>query len=839
MKNKFLFVISIMLVLGLVLAACKPTETTTPVVEEPETVVEEPTEEVIVEPEVTRTGPWIDEVVFTAIADQDTAVAQVQAGAIDVYPVTMDDVGLFESIKADANLKYTMQVGGYNQLLFNTVVCTDTTILNPFSNMKIREAMNWAIDRDYVVEEILGGLGYAKLTMISIASTDYARYAGTIGAMVAKYAYDLEKAKAVVDAEMVAMGAELVDGKWSFGGKPVIVIGLIRTEDNRRQIGNYFGNQLEALGFTVDRQEKPRADAGPIWTGDPLPCTWSYYTGGWISTAISLDEGSNFGWFSTPLGQPYGPMQLYEPSERLYELSEALWVNDFASMEERDAMFEEIIPLDLTEAWPGIWVNENTSYEPFRADLEVASDLAGGIATSPLWALTAKIGGQEGGTLRVAQSGIMVQPFNPVAGSNWVDDSMVNRGLGDFATITNPYTGLAEAQRIERAECEAVTGTPTAKQLDWVDLKFVDSIAVDPEAWADWDAVNQVFVPAGEGKTAVTKCTVYYPADLWTKMFWHNGSPLTIGDFVMSMILTFDLGKADSMIFDPAQEEAIASFLGHFKGVKIESIDPLVITTYEDRFYMNTENMVSTWYPTWSYGQAGWDAFTLMVLGEENGELAFSSDKATLAEAEWTNLIAGPSLEILKTYLDQAQAENYIPYAPTMGEFVTAEEATLRYTNLQNWYAEKGHFLVALGPLFLDQVATVEQTLVLKWNPYFPDKSDKWAGFGEAQIAEATVEGPISVKKGDAAEFDVLITFEGMPYPLADINAVTYVLFDGSGNVVGEGVAEAVEDGLYKLTLPADQTGALAAGAAKLSVGVGSKLVAIPTFATYEFAVTE
>ena len=72
MKNKFLFVISIMLVLGLVLAACKPAETTTPEVEEPETVVEEPTEEVIVEPEVTRTGPWIDEVVFTAIADQDT-----------------------------------------------------------------------------------------------------------------------------------------------------------------------------------------------------------------------------------------------------------------------------------------------------------------------------------------------------------------------------------------------------------------------------------------------------------------------------------------------------------------------------------------------------------------------------------------------------------------------------------------------------------------------------------------------------------------------------------------------------------------------------------------------
>jgi peptide/nickel transport system substrate-binding protein len=322
-------------------------------------------------------------------------------------------------------------------------------------------------------------------------------------------------------------------------------------------------------------------------------------------------------------------------------------------------------------------------------------------------------------------------------------------------------------------------------------------------------------------------------------MYWHNGSPLTIGDFVMSMILTFDIGKADSAIFDEAQQSSIEAFLGHFKGVKIESIDPLVITTYEDRFYMNTENMVSTWYPIWSYGQAGWDAFGLMALAEADGVAAFSQDKATAAEIEWINLMSGPSLEILKGYLDTAQAENYIPYAPTMSQYVTAEEATLRYTNLQSWYADKGHFVIALGPLYLDQVNVTEQSLVLKRFESFPDKADKWAGFGKAKLAEATVEGPISVKKGDAAEFDVLVTFEGMPYPLDELKAVTYVLFDGSGNVVGEGAAEAVEDGLYKLTVPADQSGALAAGAAKLSVGVASKVVAIPTFVEFEFAVTE
>jgi hypothetical protein len=40
---------------------------------------------------------------------------------------------------------------------------------------------------------------------------------------------------------------------------------LIRTEDERKLIGDYVANQLEALGFAVDRQYKTRTEASPIW----------------------------------------------------------------------------------------------------------------------------------------------------------------------------------------------------------------------------------------------------------------------------------------------------------------------------------------------------------------------------------------------------------------------------------------------------------------------------------------------------------------------------------------------------------------------------------------------
>ena len=38
------------------------------------------------------------------------------------------------------------------------------------------------------------------------------------------------EAKAVFDEEMPALGAEFVDGKWTYGGEPIVLIYLIRPE---------------------------------------------------------------------------------------------------------------------------------------------------------------------------------------------------------------------------------------------------------------------------------------------------------------------------------------------------------------------------------------------------------------------------------------------------------------------------------------------------------------------------------------------------------------------------------------------------------------------------------
>lgn len=841
--KKLMLVLGLLVIASMLLSACgKATEA--PAVTEPEepVVVEEPEPTEV--PASTRMGGWLDEIIFTAIPEEEQAVAQLQAGANDIDARGIANPELFATVSSDPNLKYTTASGVFNQIMVGVVDCREQAsgTLNPFSNMKIREAINWMIDREYIAQELYGGLATPRYTMLDTYVPDYARYAPEVGKIIANYGYNLDRAKAVVDAEMPAMGAEMgADGKWQYKGKPVVVIGIIRTEDTRKLIGDYFANQMEKLGFTVDRQFKTRSEASPIWIGStPEDCLWNYYTGGWISTAIDRDEGDMFAQYSTNRIQGIPMFEKYSPSPEYDVVLTKLQTNDFKDMAERDALFAQALPLSMTESWHGAWVVTESSFFPMKKDLTVASDLAAGVPGNAFWPYTMRWLGQEGGTVKVSQSGIMVEPWNPVNGSNWIDDAMPQRGTEDWAIMYDPYTGLPRPQRLESAVVDVVAGTPITKTLDWVTVNEVAEITVPGDAWVDWDATTQKFITAAEkfpeGLTAKSKITVNYPSSLWDTK-WHDGSNLDMGDFVLGMIMTFDPYKPESKIFDEPYVSTLETYLSHFKGVRIVSTDPLVIETYEDLVALDAEVTVDwgDWYPEYLYGPGPWTMLTPAILGEENGEIAFSADKAGALEIERTGMLAGPSLEVQKKYLDQCVAENYIPYAPTMAEFVTADQAAARWANLAAWYEAKGHLWVGNGPYYIDQVFPVEGTLVLKHFDEFPDLASKWSSLATPKIAEAVVEGPASVKIGEAAEFDVMVTFAGEPYPAADVQSVTYLVKDATGLVALSGTAEEVAEGQYKVTLSADDTGALAAGSNMLTVTVASKVVALPTFSSIEF----
>ena len=850
-KKRLMLVISLVILTSMILTACggtttptKPPVTKPPATEPPATDV--PTA-VPTEPPTTRHGGWLDEITVSVVT-AESAVTQLQAGAIDLYGVGLASSDL-PAIEA-AGLKKSVEIGGtFYELTYNPYgpVFEGTGKLNPFSSAKVREAMNWLIDRDFLNQEVYAGGGLPKFFSIVTNYPDYADLADVVRPIEAKYAYNPEMANEVITAEMETLGAKLVDGKWTYEGEPVTIIILIRTDHDgtRKPVGDYVANQLETIGFTVDRQYKTASEASPIWVGGNVADgLFHIYTGAWGATVIDRDQGDNFQFFSTAQSAySFTTLwQAYACGEEFETLADDLAFNRFKDLDERREAFGKALKMDI-ECGLRTWLIDGASYAPFNQNVAVTYDIAAGIGNGYLWPYTVRFVDQEGGTLKYGNSDLFVDPWNPIAGSNWSFDGAVQRATTSWGVVFDPHTGLAWPQRIERAEVTVQEGLPVGVTLDWLTLDFAPEIAVPADALVDWDAENQAFVTAAEkfpeGTTAQVKSVVYYPADLYDTVKWHDGSAFSAADVMMSMIMTFDPGKEGSAIYDEAQASTLESFLSVFKGFKIVSADPLVIEYYADGFQLDAEINVTTLWPAYAYGEAPWHTIAIANLAEANGELAYSADKADASEIEWTSFIGGPSLEILAGQLATAASESYIPYESTLGQYITAEEAAARYANLQAFYDEHNHFWVGTGPYVLDQAFLTEKTATLVNNPDFPDLADRWARFGEPKIAEVELDGPGQVTIGSEATFDVFVTFQGEAYPADEIKEVKYLLYDATGAVVLVGTATAVAEGQYSVVIPADVTAKLAAGANKIEVAVIPFTVAIPTFQSLDFVTAQ
>jgi peptide/nickel transport system substrate-binding protein len=881
-NKKLAILVVLMMVATIVLAACGATPEPQVIVEtvvveqtkivevegEEKTVVETVVETVEVEvpvevevtavpeeaPPVERKGGWLDMIVYFEEPSSEAAVTRLEVDEMDVYAYAVSEPELYQTVQESDKLVSTFSYGSYNELTFNPCELDPALGLNPFSSQKFREAMNWLVDRDYIVQEIFGGLASARYSPFSTAFPDYAKTATTQAALQAKYANDPEKAKEIMAAEMEAMGAEMVDGKWTFNGEPVTLIFLIRVEDERRDIGDYVSNLLEEAGFTVDRQYKTSAEASALWVrSDPCEGLWTVYTAGWVSTLVSRDLAGNFEFFYTPRGYPIPLWQIYAPSEALDTCADRLNRNDFASLEERTALMDECIMLAVEDS-VRVFINDRKSFTPRDRDTAVGADLAGAVYASRLNGFVMRFVDEVGGEMSIGMPSILTDPWNPVAGTNWVYDMRVQRDTQDFGMQVDPYTGLRYPQRIERAEVTYREGLPGGRggdSEDWLTINYAPEIVVPDDAWVDWDATNEVFITASEKYTEPVSVnqltTVFYPSELY-ETAWHDGSPVSVADFVMKIIMQFAIGKPDSPLYDASQEAPLAAHLEQLKGIRIVSEDPLVIETYSDNFYLEAElidlNYDATWYPGsppsgghtgYAYGGGGWHNIGLFNVAEAAGELAFSSAKADEKEIEWMSTIGGPSLEILAGHLVTATAESLVPFQPTLSQFVTEEEVTARWSNLSEWYRKYGHFHIGTGPYWLQGAFPLEGTVIVRQNPNYIDNADRWAGFDMPRVSEVEVDGPGRVDAGAEATFDVYITFQGEPYPLDDLESVAWLLFDATGEMAAQGEGVAVEEGLYQITLGSDATSGLEAGANRLEVVAVSKVVAIPTFASFEF----
>ncbi len=916
MKRFTYILFSLVMVFALMLSACKKTQPVEPVQEGPQTPGEVDTP---VEPVgTTRKGGWLDEIVVSVI-DGPSVIVQMEANTIDTYVNGFGTNDLDQL--AASGLPYTTSNGTYYTIQFNPAEFNEG--INVFRNRKIREAFNYLIDRNYINQEFYAGGALPKWFAIMTNFGDYALLADTARRLETKYAYNFDKAKEIIDAEMEAAGYPLTNGKYmNADGEQYEVIFLVRNDGDgtRKAWGTYLAGQMEKLGFAVDFKEGTGGDLGPIWiAGDPKAGEWHIYTGGWGASVLNRDQSNIFQEMYLPTSAQGLPVFMENDSDpEFQELGDKLYNREFTTMEERADMMARALELSLEDSLQ-VMVVDSKRFVPHQEGLVVTTDLAAGVESAQITPFTLRWADKEGGTVRWATQPFLFNgPWNPVRGSNTTSDQGAVRMTVGYATTYDPYTGLLNAFWVDKAEVTVLEGLPVQKTLDWLTLDFVDEIEVPGDAWADWDAETQTFITVDEkivldvakaeealkaaeesippleealaeaqaaleelgedaeeeavaeaeaaveeaqaalttaqdsipgltqalaDKKAVTKVTstakavVYFREDLFDVVKWHDGSNLEMADIMISYIMGFDRAKQESAIFDKQPVGAFNVFMSTFKGFKIISTDPLIMEGYQDTFSADAELLVPIGY-TWInnfQGEGSFASYAMMNSAEAAHELAYTESKALELEVEQTSTIGGPSLEILTKHLDKLIADGTIPYEPTLGQYITKEQAIARYKALKAHFEKYGNYHQGVGPYFLKSVDLNGKSLVMAHWDQYPDLADRWSMYSAPKIADVDIEGPAEVKGGEEAEFDIFVSFEGKPYELADIKEVKFLVYDAANNVVIISVAEPVEDGHFKIKFTGDDTKKFGNGATKIEVAVISIAVAQPTFQTIEF----
>jgi len=123
--------------------------------------------------------PYLDKVTFKITADMDAAFIELKSGTIDIFPYLTNDKA------QQITSTYNILSGGTNMVQ----VFALNNAVKPFDNPLVREAMNYAVDRDAVITQTAVA-GIKLITGMSPAMGDY--YDTSLDS---SYPYNIEKAK--------------------------------------------------------------------------------------------------------------------------------------------------------------------------------------------------------------------------------------------------------------------------------------------------------------------------------------------------------------------------------------------------------------------------------------------------------------------------------------------------------------------------------------------------------------------------------------------------------------------------------------------------------------------
>jgi peptide/nickel transport system substrate-binding protein len=301
--------------------------------------------------------PYLDEIVFRVLPDRAAAAQALEAEEIGL--AAFSAVPLADLARIDQVEGIEVVSKGYEALTYQLVVEINHR-RKELADLKVRQAIAHAIDRDFVVKTIF--LGYAAPSTGPVPKNDKQFYT----ADVPTYPFDVAKANALLDDAGYARGA----GGTRFSLKLLPAPYFNET----RQFGDYLRQALAAVGIDAEivnndaaaHQKAVYTDHAfdlavgpPVFRGDPA-----------ISTTILVQSG-------IPDGVPFSNQGGYKNSELDALIAKAAQTLDEG---ERTALYRDF-QKDVAADLPLINVAE-------WGFITVARSSVKNVSNNPRWAVS-------------------------------------------------------------------------------------------------------------------------------------------------------------------------------------------------------------------------------------------------------------------------------------------------------------------------------------------------------------------------------------------------------------------------------------------------------------------
>lgn len=761
-----------------------------------------------------RTGAMVDRLIWFEQPNQAQAILDMAAGTMDVYMFNMRTAADVAAAKAHPDLWTVDTAGSINNLFVNPVPVNQTlapNVGNPFSKREVREALNYIVDRDFVAREISGGGLFPHTTMEHRFNPEYGREAVFMSELDRKYSFNPSLGAQMITAALNADSDYSFDsgsGLWRFKGQPITLNFVIRTEDIRRNIGDYVSDQLEELGFQVSRLYRTGGGAFAIvYNGPPDTGAWHLYTEGWAATALVAWADSDPDFFYCA-GEGSNIWNFYTPEPELEDVCDRLLNAQYASLAERQTLFRTATDLALKNS-VRVWVASGATFAFSNRVTGMVYDLSGGP-----WAMLATRTARfstVGGTLDVGQRLQFLSPWNPWQGFGWLYDALQAYAFTDVAVWPHPHTGLYMPIRTTYA-----VNAPGSTAV----------VQVDDDALV-WDSATRGFTTVSASATGKSSVTYTF-----TFGNWHDGSAFNMDDVLYELALVHRRAHTSGDVHVADADAALAASIllkDQLRGFKV--LNANTIQLWYDYWHPDPSTIASLFNP--AFPTTPWTASELALTTVMTGTRPCRISEVTAANdgVDALDLSKGPCLAAMDANLASVFG-THTP--PGLSAYITPAEALTRWTALWAYRNATGHYYSSNGPFKLTLVDDVAVQTTMDRDTAYPIEANVFDAFLDPRIPSISFAPAPTVLIGRPAQFSLSSRLVGGG--AYDQISMTYLVVNPStGAILFQGSPTRVAEGSYLITLAGAQTDTLAPGAYDLRTITVGEEAAVPVISTLSF----